>query len=217
MNPYLGYIFNFTILIGAIIGLIRFRRINPAFYPFLCIMWAGSINEITSTTVVFLGYYNIINFNFYNLVESLLGVWLFYRWHLFHGNSRLYYALLLTFSLTWLLDMIFISGFSHFNSFYRIFYSFVLILLSINMINRLLFQERISLLKNPVFLICSGFIIFYTLTVSTEAFFVYGLKLSSAFQGNINYILNGANLLCNLIYALAILWMPRRQAFSLQY
>jgi hypothetical protein len=217
MNPYLGYIFNFTIIIGATIGLIRFRRINPAFYPFLYIMWAGSVNEITSTVIVFLGYYNIINFNIYNLVESILGVWLFYRWHLFYQTNRLYYALLLTFSLTWLLDIVFISGFSHFNSFYRIFYSFVLILLSINMINRLLFQERISLLKNPVFLICSGFIIFYTLTVSTEAFFVYGLKLSPAFQENINYILNSANLLCNLIYALAILWMPRRQAFSLQY
>lgn len=217
MNYYIAYIFNFTILIGTIIGCIRFRRIHPDFYPFLFLIWAGSINEITSTAIVFLGYYNIVNFNIYNLVEALLATWLFYRWQLFNDNHRFYHSLQITICLAWLLDIAFISGFSNFNSYFRIFYSFILILLSISMINRMLFKERIHFFKNPVFIICSGFIIFYTLTVLTEAFFVYGLKLSSAFQANVNYILNSTNLFCNLIYALAILWMPRRQAFSLQY
>jgi hypothetical protein len=217
MNPYIGYILNSSIAIGAIIGCIRFRRIHPSYYPFLFIIWTGTINEIISTCLVLSGYYNIANFNIYNLVESLLATWLFYRWRLFDERPKFYHTLLLTFSISWLLDIIFISGFSHFNSYFRIFYSFILILMSINMINRMLFKERNNFLRNPIFLICSGFIIFYTLTVLTEAFFVYGLKLSLAFQANINNILMSANLFCNLIYALAILWMPRRQAFSLQY
>jgi hypothetical protein len=217
MTPYIGYIFNFSIFIAAFIGCVRFRRIHPDYYPFLFLIWTGSINEVISTILIFSGYYNIVNFNIYNLIESLLATWLFYRWRLFDGNQKLYHSLLLTFSASWLLDIIFISGFSHFNSYFRIFYSFALILMSINMINRMLFKERINFLRNPVFIICSGFIIFYTLTVTTEAFYVYGLKLSLAFQANITYILMSANLFCNLIYALAILWMPRRQAFSLQY
>ncbi len=217
MNPYIGYIFNFSIIIGAIIGCIRWNRIHPAYHPFLFLIWTGTINEIISTSLVLSGYYNIVPFNIYNLVESLLATWLFFRWHLFDGKPKLYHVLLLTFSVAWLLDIIFISGFTHFNSYFRIFYSFVLILMSINMINRMLFKERVNFLRNPIFLICSGFIIFYTLTVLTEAFYVYGLKLSLAFQANITYILMSTNLFCNLIYALAILWMPRRQAFSLQY
>jgi hypothetical protein len=216
MNIYIGYLFNFSIFIGAIIGCVRFRRIHPDYYPFLILIWVGTINEIIGTILINTGHYNIVNFNTYNLVEALLVTWLFNKWRLFADN-RFYHSLLLTFSFAWLLDIIFISGFSHFNSYFRIFYSFALILMSVNMINRMLFKERIHFLRNPIFIICSGFIIFFTLTVTTEAFFVYGLKLSIAFQANITYILMFTNLFCNLIYALAILWMPRRQAFSLQY
>jgi hypothetical protein len=217
MNIYVTYILNFSIIIGAIVGCMRFRRIHPTYYPFIFLIWIGFLNEIISTILVFSGYYNIVNFNIYNLVESLLITWQFYRWRLFDDNRRFYHAMLLTFSFSWLLDILFISGFSHFNSYFRIFYSFAMILMSINMINRMLFKERINFLKNPVFLICSGFIIFFTLTVTTEAFYVYGLKLSHEFQSSVNHILVSANLFCNLIYALAILWMPRRQVFSLQY
>jgi len=95
-------------------------------------------------------------------------------------------------------------------------YSFCVVLLGIRVINDLLFTER-DLLKNPTFLICIGIIIFFTYQIIEEMFWLYGLKESAIFRQNIQSILMIINLLSNLIYALAILWMRKRQAFTLQF
>ena len=72
-------------------------------------------------------------------------------------------------------------------------------------------------MKNSSFIICCGFIVMLTYTLLTEMFYAYGLELSDAFTQNLNYIFIFMNLFSNVIYALAILWMPKRQAFTLQY
>lgn len=217
MNLYLDYFSNFAIFIGAVIGYLRFQRIHPAYHPFLYLLWTGSIVKILSLVVELSDYNSVIILNINNLVEALFATWLFHRWFLFDRNKSLYPSFQFTLFAIWLLDLVFISGFFEMNSWFRIVYSFVLILLSINMINRLLFRERIILVRSSAFLICSGFIIFYTLMALTEVFNVYGLQLSFAFRMMIKNMLLSANFLCNLIYVLAILCMPRRQAFSLQY
>jgi hypothetical protein len=95
-------------------------------------------------------------------------------------------------------------------------YSLSVVLLSIHSINGILFKER-EILKNPAFLICLGIVVFFTYKVVIEMFWIYGLRESRNFRLNVYIILVYINLICNLIYALAILWMRRKQAFTLQF
>ena len=45
-------VFSFSIAIAAIIGWIRFKKINPAYYPFVICIWIGLLNEILSYIVI---------------------------------------------------------------------------------------------------------------------------------------------------------------------
>ena len=83
-------------------------------------------------------------------------------------------------------------------------------MMSIHINNMLIVTYRKKLLKNPVFLICSGFIIYFTYKILIEAFWLYGLKAGKGFRINVYLLLTWINLIVNLIYALAMLWIPKK-------
>ena len=205
-------------MIPAIIGWVRFQKISPAFLPFLILTWVGAVNELLNFTLV-IGFkqYNIINTNLYQLTEALLILWQFRRWRLF-PSDRAYLSLFVSFVLFFIIENLVNSKiYLGFNSYFHIFYSFVIVLLSINMMNHILMKERGFLLKNPIFITCCVFVIIFTYTVLVETFWAYGLSMSRAFRVELQNIFVIINLLCNIIYTLAIVWMPKRQAFTLQY
>lgn len=217
MNFYVSIALNHLITVPAIVSWVRYKNINPAFYPFLIWVWAGFLNETISIFLMFNGYYNIVNFNIFLLAQSLLFLWLFKRWNLFN-QKKIYFFLLTAFIVAWLRETIFFSKLTQaFNSYFLIFHSFIIVLMSISIINMLLMKERASLSRNPVFIICSALVLFFTLQVLTEAFWAYGVKLSPSFQNGLTLIVVFTNLFCNFIYTLAIVWMPKKQPFTLQY
>src|SRR5205814_10510208 len=102
-------------------------------------------------------------------------------------------------------------------SYFRIFYSFLISIMSINIINQQLNFEKKNIVKNPIFLICIGFVIYFTYDVIVGLFWLYGLHMIMHFQLNVAIILVYINLFANLIYALAVLWMPLKHRFTLPY
>lgn len=215
MNYTLAVIFDFTIIIPALIGCIRFRQIDPAYYPFLYCIWIGLLNEIVGICIAHSGHSNAINNNIYVLFESLLLVWQFKNWGLFRRNIFLFPVLLSGFFLLWILEAFFLKTIHYTISYFRLIYSFVIVLMSIPVFSQQLSQERKNILYNSIFLLCVAFIVYYTYKVITGAFWLYGLHLSTPFVSNIIAILLYINLFSNLIYALAILWMPPKHRFSL--
>lgn len=206
-----------SVLIAGVIALVRFSQIREIYRPFVYLIWVASINELLSVYLVINHHYNIVNYVIYSLCESLLLLWFFKNLGVFRGKNSWYYFLILAFVAIWTVENFFGYRFgTRFSYYFDIFYSFCIVLLSIRAINDLLFTER-ELLKNPVFLICVGTIIFFTYTIVEETFWLYGLKESKTFRQNVQAILMIVNFLCNLIYALAILWMRKRQAFTLQF
>jgi hypothetical protein len=218
MKFYLPFILSALIVIPAIIGWVRFHRISSAFLPFLILTWVGALNELLNfSLVVFLRQYNIVNTNLYQITEALLILWQFKRWRLF-SNDKIYKSLFVSFIAAFLIENLIASKiYLGFNSYFHIFYSFIIVLLSIHMMNHILMKEKGLLLKNPIFIICSVFIIIFTYTVLVETFWAYGLRMSGAFRVKLQNIFVFINLLCNIIYTLAIVWMPKRQAFTLRY
>ena len=215
---FIGYYLSLLILIPSVVGWARFHKISSAFLPFLLLTWIGAVNEVTTFTLVF-GFhqYNIVNTNLYQLIEALLILWQFKRWHLFI-NEKGFQAIFASFVGAFLLENILVSKiYLGFNSYFHIYYSFIIVLLSINMINQVLMKERGSLLYNSTFIISSVFVVLFTYTLLVETFWAYGLKMSADFRISLNHIFYVINFLCNVIFTLAIVWMPKRQAFILQY
>ncbi len=216
MNYALGEIFSYSIAIGAIIGLVRIKKIDQVYFPFIILLWAGLLNEIIGTICINEFNSNAINSNIYVLIESFLLLWLFKKWGLFRTNKKLLISLYVLFASTWVaVNFIIFSIQTSFSSHFNILYSLITVLMSIQIINRLFLEEKGRLVKNSKFLISIGFIVYYTCNILVEIFYVYGLDASDNFGIEVYRIMIYINLVVNLIFALAVLWIPRKREFTL--
>lgn len=215
MNYNLAVILTCSIFIPAIIGLIRINKISSTYYPFLFCIWLGSLNEVTSYTIGKMGQQTSFNNNVYAFFESLLFVWQFKKWRLFDNSKILYHTIIVAFICAWLIEHFIIHEIDYSTSYFRVLYSFVVVLMSINVVNSLIIQERQNLLINPVFLICIAFIIHYTYYVLVMAFWYYGLNFSEPFLIKVAFVMPYVNFLSNLLFGFAFLWIQPKQRFSL--
>lgn len=215
MNFILAAIFSFSVLLGGIIGLVRFKKIAPSYYPFIYFLWLGCINEPLSVFLSSKGIHNILNNNIYVLFEGFFILWFFYSTHFL--KRKTFYILILFLLFTWIAETFFMRTIFDMSIYYRILYSFVIVLLSIDAINQFLLIEKGNLLKSPVFLISMAFIIYFTFKILINAFWLYGLVKNASFILLIYKILIYINLFTNLVYALATLWIPKKQPSILQF
>lgn len=216
MTFLLAQIFSYSILPAAMIGLYRFRKLPDTYKPFIYFTWIALMNEGVSALVSYQYYNNAINSNIYVLLEFIVLLWQFRRWNN-ETKTRKYTVLLVLLSSIWILDNLVFHHITDFNSLYRVCYSFVLVFLSVDEMNHLLIKERKNIWRNARFLICIAFLFYYTYKTIFEIFFVINLRTSDTFENNLFTILIFTNLFANLIYALASLWIPRRQTFTLPY
>lgn len=205
-----------SIAVAAIITLIRFSKIHRSYRPFVYIVVASLINELISITLIKFHHSNAINTNLLSLAEGVLWSWQLAKWKAF--NTKTQYHLTLTILITaWIAENIVLGKLFTFSSGYAIVYSLVMVLLSINQVNRQIVEEKASLLTSPKFLICSGSIIFNTYRIIVECFYLLESGESGTFLANIYAILVVVNVFVNLLFALAALWIPTKQKFSLPY
>ncbi len=212
MNYTVVFIFSFSILIPAIIGWIRFKNISPTYYPFVICIWVGALNEMLSYILARKYHSNVLSTNIYSLLESLFFIWQFYKWDLFKKRIEIYLPLICLLTAAWVVETFF-SGTMHFSSYFTVLYSFSIVLMSITAVNIIVASERKNFLKNAKFLICSTFILYYTYSVIVEMFGVYGVNISNEFRLWVGHILVIINLIANLIYAFAILWIPTKHRY----
>lgn len=215
MNYTLAAIFSFSIGIAGIIGVIRFNKINPIFYPFIFLIWLGLVNEIISFLLIRSGYSNAVNSNIYVLLESILIAWFFKYQGLFNEKYWNFAGVIILLVTLWVVQNFIISSIHRFTSYFNVVYSFIIVLMSIHLINRLIIREKRMIVRNPIFIICIGFILFYLCAVLIEIFWIYGLNSSKEFRFQVYQIMTIINLIVNLIYALAVLWIPRKQEYTL--
>jgi hypothetical protein len=146
-NAYLSL----AIGIAAVIGWIRFRKIDPAYHPFLFLVWCGFLHEGASIILLQQGYSNVVPFNLFILAEAQLLCWQFYRWEVIRKRTvftALQAALFSFWAIEWAL-----TSFQGFCSFFVVFYSAGAVALSIVCINDRLFNERLPFLRNSIFLL----------------------------------------------------------------
>jgi hypothetical protein len=216
MNYTLIEILSYFIGISVFISLIRWKHIQQRDYFFIAFLWAGLLSEVIATVSIDLFGTNAVVSNLYTLISAVLLILQFNRWGLFKTIRQLYVWLIGLASLVWLWENFIYSSIFAFGSYSGIVTSFLIVLMSIHMINGWISQVQTSVINNPVFLICISLILLNTTDILVEIFWIYGLNASKDFRQSIYRIITYVNLLVNILYAIAVLWMPRKKEFIWQ-
>jgi hypothetical protein len=215
-NYYTSLLLSASILIPSIIGVFRYNQISFVYRPFIYLLWIGCLAEFLEAYFAYAYHNNVAVGIIYRLCESLILLWFFNKLGIFNNYKIILHFLTTLFITIWLVDVFFRSSISNFTFYFDIAYALVIVLLSIGVINNLLFVEK-DLLRNAAFLICMGLIIFFTYQIIQRMFGLFGLRDSIDFRRSVQRILSIINCFTNLIYAVAVVWMRKRQPFKFQF
>jgi len=204
---------SFSIWFAALAGLVRFTNTDGMYRPFIMLCWTGAINELVSFFVARAGYSTNSNNNIYILAESLLLLWQFKKWVPEAWMKRYFLTLAVVFAGLWVYEYDSISKLGQIRYYFRFLYAVVIILLSIHLMQRLAVEHARGLGKDPRFLISAGLTIYFTFKILFDAIWLYQLRGSVAFQQAIYLVFASLNFLINLLFALAILWMPKKPQY----
>ncbi len=152
--------------------------------------------------------------NLFVLIDALVFYVLLSKWQPQSLYSKRYIIIPILIS-TWIGTTIFLDIHER-NAIFKILYSFLLVIGSINVINQLLFENK-SLYKEFRFIICISLLFFYTFNIIVEAFCLIGMKFSVSFTLNLYFVKVAFNILGNLLIAFAILCIPRKPRFILSF
>jgi len=221
MRPILIFLISQTILLPIIVGLIRLNRIDKSYQPFYILLWIGFVTEVISFVLI-KGFhaYNAIPINIYTLLEWTLIAWQFHVWGFLKQRPRIFYGFLGLATLFWITVNLVYGQITAFSPYFRIFYYCTIVLLSIRTINFMITHENRNLFRNPRFLICIGFIIYFFYMIlyywaSTVSNTNNHTVTTTVTMTRIFYLMAYINALTNAIYAIALLLLPARVKFTL--
>jgi hypothetical protein len=212
-------------LIPFITGLIRFKKMDPAYHSLIYIFGAATVAECIRFILVYNFYTHhqeeiyrsYIGYNLYVLAIGLLYTHLFFKWGIFKEYVWIYRLMLAALSLVWVWDHFIFKGFQiHAQTIvYRLFYAFFLCLYAIQQINRLLVIERGNLLVNASFLVCFCILFFFLPYIISEGIFLFNPKVSLQF-GKAVFLFRSIAIPINyIIFTIAVLWIPPKKNFIL--
>lgn len=212
MSSNLILILTASILFPIGISVVKFKSIANTFFPFLLLLWLSFMIDI----IAFFFYRHIesiIFINIYYLVESLVVLWQFKKWYLFK-IKKWYSFLVAPFIIFWIIEFALLirSNYYEWNYFYLSYfcclYSLLFVIFSINKISDLVTSGENQLFDNPIFIICSAFILYYTYTCIMAVFWMPNLKISiRPFNAIVYSLMYVILFICNIIYAYGIFRM----------
>lgn len=199
----------------AIVALFRFRNAPAVYRPFIYFVWVAALGDALSLVFMYVFRSTTALSNCYVLAELFMLLWVFYTWN--RSVKKWKYVLLGGAGLAvWILDNFILHSISRsINSIYRVYYCVTLMLLSIDLINQLIIFERKQIVRNTMFLACCTFAFYFSYKAYVESFYVLTFSFSTDFYDSIFYILRIINLLSNIMYAICLLCIPKKQEFSI--
>lgn len=207
------YLKSLVILFPLIIGLIRFRKVDRSYQLFIYLMLMYLVNETNNFLSIKLFRTNAVNFNIFSLIEGLYVFYIFHLWGFLAKQKKLFLFLQIGITLLWVIENIVFLKITEFSPYYRLVYSFIIVLLSVNQINFLIIHDSKNLLKNGHFLICVAFLIFFMYQILYEgAYFIrHASHDSQAFSRKVISLFSDMNIFINLLYGVAIFFIPEKE------
>jgi hypothetical protein len=177
--------------------------------PLFWLLLAGLINETLSFCAAFWFRNNHYNSNLYTLVEYFLLLWLFYRirqqaiqWSVSAAVAGL---------VVWIADNIWLHSMENSNTVFRIFSSMLILWLSINQLTSFVLSGFDNNYKTTGILICASFCIYYAYRSFVLLFKFIFSQAGNIFESRLWLVVNLINLVTNIMLAIAILCLPKRQ------
>lgn len=185
---------------------------DPAYHPFVYYCCLSLLVEIPVYVLLLhnMDYIVAAIYNLFTLAEFYLLARMFYNWGLFKRDKKIF-ILIITFSFLLFVCTLYIRGYAKTNYFARIVDSFALIFFSISAFNKMILNERNNIFKNAKFWICIGLVIFFTYSILVNTEQLSFLKRTKYFEGKVWLINAYSNLFVNLLYAVAVIWIPRKK------
>jgi len=215
LSAFSEFLISQSILLPFLVGLVRFRRLGWMYQPFLILLVLGALNEPASYLFIRNIHSNAIPNNLYALAEWILIAWQFHRWGFMRAQQKLFVGLVGFVSLVWVTEDLVLGQIATFPPYFQIFYCFITVLLSVNKINFMITYDDRRLYSNPIFLICIGFIIFFIYRIVYEWAYQTSVRGSTDTALFVIMLFGYVNALTNIIFAIALLCIPRRPRFSL--
>lgn len=216
MNDTVRFVLSLSIVFAVLIGIVRFNKIDRSYYPFLYRIFLVLIVEITAR-ILFMSddprRFTIVT-NSFSILDFCLFTWMFHNWRLFNGNRTVFISILTTGTAAWIYITLIRGDILTPNFIFRVLYSAALIVFSVNTFNKAVVTDRRNIFHNPKFWICLGIIIFYTFFILVCLVNLNVVNsVTKPFRQNLQFINVCSNILVNFLYAVAIVWIPRKQNF----
>ena len=211
MGIVVNFLLSQAILAPIAVGLLLIKRLGKTYSPFFLLLLLGLLTEVISFVVIN-RYHggNAAIIKIYSLLECCLLIYQLYVWQN-DKNYKMLFVVLGGICITcWVTESIVFNNLNTFSPYFRVFYAFVIVLLSINQINSMMFKDNLVLLKDPKFILSLGFIIFFLYQIIYEASFFVGSDKSIV----ANKIIVGfgyINCATNLLYAVGLFFMPDKR------
>jgi len=211
MNILTNFLLSQSVIIPIIAAVIHLRRLDKIYYPFFIVLLLGLLAE--SASFILINTFRTSNapvIKIYSLLECCLILYQLYLWENLYRRKRSYIYIAAFCVAFWFTETVVYANLNTFSPYFREFYAFIIAILSIDQINTMMFYHEKIVVKNPRFLICLGFIIIFIYQIIYEASF----SIDSAESAVANKIIIGfgyLNFAINLLYAVAIYFIPRRK------
>ena len=214
MSYWMNAALSYCIIISVIISIFKYKRIVNHFRPFVFSLWFNFLGCISSTLAAFFWRSNAIVHNIYFIGICMLVLWQFNQWGLFSKYRHLFKIVLLTFVFVWVIDTFIIGSPFLFNPFARIINSFLIVLMSIQLLSDQLLASWQSFWKNSVLLILFSYIIYFVVRILVEVAWQFGTTMSDSFMITTYFFYSFVNFLVNIIYVPAVIWIPVKPKFT---
>jgi hypothetical protein len=216
LDKNIFFLASMVVLFPFISGLVRLNKISRQYRPFIILLTIAVMTEIASRILIEYSQNNTAIINIYSLIEGLLIISQFYYWR-YHSRTRIWYPYFgLLCILIWITENLVIGSIDILGPVFRISSAFVLVVLTINELNYLIINENRNLLKNARFLICTGFLIYFLYQILLEGAFYISAKQKNSTADQIIKLSVYINVLANIIYGIAIWYIPKRTNFSIK-
>ena len=211
MTDIATFLLSLSVLFPFLSGLLRWRVISQRYYPLLILFSLALLVELVNRYAITSKNSGWIPVNnLYVLVESILIPLQFVVWGHMYRKLNAFYIIAGILVLGWIAEHLLLGDITRLHPYFRMFYSLLIVLLSINTINYLVIQEDRNLVRHPVFIICTGFIIFFTYQLVYEGIYNIVSDLKSIDTGKLNTAFSIINAVCNILYGIAFLLVPAR-------
>ena len=216
MHDYLWMLPSLYSVPVAIYAVFRYNKVDRIFLPFIWYLIISGINETSTIVTAYVFRNNAVSNNIYRLAEFILLFFAMRNFGAFEKRSKLFWSIILFVCLCWIFEYVFQNKIATYEGYIGVYAAVALCTTAVHLLNIQLTTLRGRFFTDPVFIFCIALIIFFSMGMLTEVFYVsisrQGIK---SLPTQIFRIAQGVNFIYVSMLAYALSRMPRRVAFSL--